>query len=115
MKLILRPPMHILIIKNAILFVLAWACVFGFSYWYPRFLVAHLGEDSPWTSYFYTYGMGFVFFLLSLIWIFTRKKADPIRRRQDMSWLIVISCGFFFMFSLHALWIFLAVHFPVQN
>ena len=87
----------------------------AFAYQYPRSLVSLLGENSPWISYLYTYGMGFIVFLLSLFWIGTRKKIDPQRRKQERVWIIAISCGFLLMFGLHGLWIFLAIDFPVKN
>ena len=86
----------------------------AFAYFYPRFLVSSLGESSPWISYLYTYGMGFIFFSSSLIFIFTRSIQD-LRRRREFYWLIVISVGFVFMFFCHGLWIYLAIHFPIKS
>ena len=96
------------ILKNSFLSVLILGFVFGFSYAYPRWLVGHLGESSPWISYLYTYGTGLIFFLMSLIWIFTRKRITPLRRQEEKQWLRAIVCGLLFTMFLHALWIFLA-------
>ena len=103
------------VIKNSLLSVLILSFVFGFSYAYPRWLAGHLGEDSPWISYLYTYGAGLIFFLLSLIWIFTRRGIHPLRRQEEKHWLVAIVCGLLFMMFLHALWIFLASSFPVKQ
>ncbi|MCZ0932722.1 MAG: hypothetical protein OXJ52_06195 [Oligoflexia bacterium] len=88
--------------------------VVAFSYTYPRFLVSQLGENSPWISYLYTYGMGFIVFSSSLIFIFTR-QIDPQRRKQEFYWLIAIACGFLLMFFCQGLWIYSAIHFPVKS
>lgn len=85
-----------------------------FSYWYPRFLTATLGEKSVWISYLYTYGMGGIVFSSSLIWIFTRKK-NPLRQKEELQWLIAILLGFLLIFSMHGLWIYLASVFPIKN
>ena len=103
------------VIKNSFLPVFVLIFIFGFSYWYPRFLVSLLGEKSPWISYSYTYGMGLVFFLLSVFWIFTRAGVDPMRRKLEIQWLIAIICGLLFMFFLQGLWIFTADNFPIKN
>ena len=85
-----------------------------FAYWYPRFLASVLGEKSVWISYLYTYGIGGIVFASSLIWIFTRKK-NPLRQKEELQWLAAILLGFFFIFSLHGLWIYLASVFPIKN
>lgn len=89
--------------------------IFVYSYIYPRFLVSVLGEQSLWISYLYTYGMGLVFFFLSVFWIFTRSGVNPLRRKLEKSWLAAIFLGCFFMFCLHGLWIFIAVSFPMKG
>ena len=110
-----KSEMRASVIKNFSLSVLILGCVFGFSYWYPRFLVSLLGEKSVWISFLYTYGTGSIFFFLSIFWIFTRRGIDPMRRREELFWLMAICCGFAFMFSCHALWIFFAENFPIKN
>ena len=99
--------------KRTVLFLIVTGCAGSFAYIYPRFLAVQLGENSPWISYLYTYGMGFIVFSSSLLLIFTR-KIDPLRRKQELYWLTAIMVGFFFMFFCHGLWIYLAVHFPVK-
>ena len=103
MKPLIKPVWTLIIIS----FVLA------FSYIYPRFLVSQLGENSPWVSYLYTYGMGFIVFAGSLFFIFTR-KIDSQRRKEEFFWLIAIASGFLFMFVCHGLWIYSAIRFPVK-
>ena len=103
------------VIKNSFLATSLVVFVFGFSYWYPRFLASLLGEKSPWISYLYTYGIGSVFFFLSLAWIFTRRGVHSLRRKEELYWLIAIMASFLFLFSFHGLWIFLATNFPIKN
>ena len=107
--------MKTLSLKNSLLSILTLIFVFGYSYIFPRFLVSILGEKSLWVSYFYTYGMGLVFFLLSIVWIFTRSGVQPDRRKEEKLWLIAILCGFLFMFALHGLWIFIASNYPLKG
>ena len=107
--------MKLEVVKNSFLALFTLLFVFGLSYWLPRSLSAHFGENSPWTSYLYTYGMGLVFFLLSVIWIFSRKGMYPLRRKQEIYWLAAVVGGLIFIFSLHGLWIFTAVQFPIKN
>ena len=96
------------------LFLTAFTFYIFFSYWYPRFLVLTLGEKNIWISYLYTYGMGGIVFVASLIWIFTRKK-DPLRQKEEFKWLIAILLGFLFLFFMQGLWIYLANSFPIKN
>ena len=103
--------MKLLIKSFLILTVISF--VVSFSYFYPRFLVSQLGENSPWISYLYTYGMGFIVFAGSLIFIFTR-KIDSERRKEEFYWMIAIVSGFLFMFFCHGLWIYSAIHFPIK-
>ena len=94
-----------------ILFITGFVVVFAYAY--PRFLISQLGENSPWISYLYTYGMGLIIFVGSLVFIFTR-QIDLQRRKEEFYWLFAIVCGFLFMFLCHGLWIYLAVHFPIK-
>ena len=107
--------MKIPILKNFLLSISFLTFIFSFSYWYPRFLVSFLGEKSSWISYLYTYGMGFIFFLLSVVWIFTRSEVDPMRKKSEIPWLIAICYGLVFMFLFHGLWIVIAETFPIKN
>ena len=99
--------------KKLTVFFLCVVFAVAFSYIYPRFLVDKLGENSPWISYLYTYGMGFIVFAGSLAFIFTRKR-DVLRKKQELYWLLAIVSGFFLMFFCHGLWIYSAIHFPVK-
>ena len=82
-------------------------------YYYPRYLVKTFGENSPWLGYLYTYGIGGILFILSLLWIFTRPK-DRLRKREELLWLLAISFGLIFSFSLHGLWILLSLSTPIK-
>ena len=95
--------------------ILLVAFVLCFSYFYPRFLVQLMSEDSPWISYLYTYGTGALFFAIGSFWIFTRRAIHNMRRKEEIRWLITILCGMTFMFCFHGLWIFLAIHFPFKG
>ncbi|MBC6415273.1 MAG: hypothetical protein GDA46_02660 [Bdellovibrionales bacterium] len=103
----------ILNIKNFIPFIVI-GCILWISYFYPRFLTLALGEKSPWISYLYIYGMGGVAFLLSLVWIFTRKK-DSLRQKEEFLWLIALILGFLFIFFVHGLWIYISIEYPLYN
>lgn len=102
-------------LRTAFLSIFCLLFLFSFSYYYPRFLSSQLGEDSIWISYLYTYGLGSLFFILSAVWIFTRANVNPERKKQEIQWLIAISCSLTFMFIVHGLWIFLAGEFPIKN
>ena len=84
----------------------------GFAYAWPRFLVLLLGEQSPWISWLYTYGMGLIVFLINTVWIFTRKETQKARRKRELKWLIALCLGLAFMFLFHGLWIFTGVYLP---
>ncbi|MCY4321288.1 MAG: hypothetical protein OXC37_02640 [Bdellovibrionaceae bacterium] len=96
------------IVALASLFILI-----AFCYAYPRFLAFKLGENSPWISYLYTYGMGVIVFVSSLVFIFTR-QIEPLRKKQELYWLIALVYGLFFMFFLHGFWIYSAIHLPIK-
>ena len=102
-------------VKKASLFVLVSGFIAAFAYFFPRFLSAWLGEQSPFISWLYTYGMGFVFFVLTIALIWAKPVLDPLRRREELFWLMGIFSAMTFMFCMHGLWIYLAVHFPVKN
>ena len=82
-------------------------------YYYPRYLIQVFGEGSPWLGYLYTYGIGGLVFAFSVIWIFTRKKL-PLRKREELIWLLMISLGLIFSFFMHGLWITLSLSFPIK-
>lgn len=103
------------VLRQAFLPVFTLFGIFTFAYWYPRMLVRLLGEHSIWISYLYTYGLGLLFFILSVIWIFTRRPIDPMRRKEEIKWCIILCCSLVFMFCLYGLWIFIAGQIPVKG
>ena len=84
----------------------------GFAFVWPRALVRLLGEQSPWISYLYTYGMGLLVFSLNTVGIFSQKGAQKERRKRELKWLAVLAIGLVFMFLLHGFWILAALYFP---
>lgn len=85
--------------------------VLAFIYIYPRVLIANLGEANPWTSYFYQYGFGLVFFLIG-IWLILKQGACRLGRGHDSFWFGVLILGFLFFAIGHAVWIVLALKVP---
>ena len=100
------------ILIQVILSLIILFSLIGFCYAYPRFLASKLGEDSPWISYLYTYGMGLIVFIGSLAFILTR-QIDALRRKQELYWTTAIVCGFLVTFSCHGIWIYFSVRFPL--
>ena len=84
------------------------------TYMFPRFLIQVLGESNPWTSYFYLYGHGLIFFSVGL-WIILSSGACQLGRGHDSFWFKVLVCGFIFFASLHGLWVWLAINLPVKG
>ncbi|GEM_PF-3050078 len=82
-----------------------------FTYAYPRLLVAFFGVESPWTSYFYKYGFGAVFFFTG-VYIVLRNKSCILGRGRDTFWFKWLILGFIAYASVHALWILAALHLP---
>jgi len=107
--------MKIKALQNSLIFTCILVFCSGFVYGYPRFLSLLLGEKNIWISYLYTYGMGLLFFSLTVIWIFTRSYKNHLRKKQEIQWLILICCCLMFVFTLHGLWIFTAGQIPVKN
>ena len=91
------------------------ALIVATSYFLPRTLSQLIGESSPWISWLYTYILGFIFFVLSLVWIFTRKGINPKRRKQEFYWLLVFTTGLVLMFVIHGLWILMAIQYPIKT
>ena len=88
--------------------------VLAFVYFFPRFLIKTLGVDNPWTSYLYQYTFGLVFFGLGVVMMLRTGACVPGRGR-DTLWLQITIGGFVFFASLHAIWIFLALHMPYKG
>lgn len=104
-----------LVLKIKKLQIIFITCLlFGFFYFYPRFLVAWLGENNIWVSFLYTYGTGLVFFLITIIWIFSRPKSLALRQALELRWLKFIILGFLCMCILQAVWIFMSGQIPVK-
>jgi len=101
-------------IKSSILIPVLILFSLLFTYFYPRFLIAELGESNPWTSYLYLYGFGSLFFGVGLLLI-TKSGACVFGRGQDSKWFTVLCTGFVFLMSLHAIWIYLALSIPVNS
>jgi hypothetical protein len=80
-------------------------------YFYPRMLIDRFGLDSPWTSYFYQYGFGFLAFTIG-IWIILSSGACQPGRGRDGFWFLVLIGGFVFFLLLHGVWIIAALRAP---
>jgi hypothetical protein len=80
-------------------------------YSYPRWIIAKLGEENPWTSYLYQYGFGLIFFLVGITIILKAGACRPGRGR-DTFWLGVLFSGFVFFAAVHALWILASLNIP---
>jgi len=88
--------------------------ILAFMYIYPRMLINELGEANPWTSYFYMYGFGVLFFFIG-IFIILKSGACNLKREQDRFWFKILMFGMVFFASLHAGWIYLALSIPVKG
>ena len=84
-------------------------------YFWPRYLSETLGEQSPWISYLYTYGLGVLFFIFTTFWIFSFPRLNPERRKRDRFWLFVLSGTLVFGMTLHGLWIWVAISYPFKG
>jgi hypothetical protein len=83
----------------------------AFSYVYPRLLINTLGEDNPWTSYFYLYGFG-TLYTGSGVLLALKSGACRLSRPRDLFWLRMIIAGFLYFAALHGVWIYLALSVP---
>ncbi len=81
------------------------------TYYYPRLLIARLGEANPWTSYLYQYGFGLIVFVVGL-WVILKTGACKLGRGRDSLWFGVLLAGFAMFSTLHALWIVAAQNLP---
>ena len=84
-------------------------------YFWPRYLSETFGEQSPWISYLYTYGLGVLFFAFTTFWIFSLPSQNPKKRKQDTFWLVVLCGTLIFGITLHGLWIWFAVTYPFKG
>lgn len=94
--------------------VLFSVAAFAFTYGYPRLLLRHLGMDHPWTSYFYLYGFGGLFFLAGIALIL-KSRACRFGRGHDTFWFAALIIGFFFCMFMHGSWTLLALYVPVKG
>lgn len=99
---------------NKILIAIIIPVVAAFIFFYPRFLIDTLGKDNPWTSFLYQYTFGLVFFGLGILLILKTKACVPGRGRDSL-WLKFLIGGFLFFFTLHATWVYLALHIPYKG
>lgn len=86
----------------------------AFIFFYPRFLIDWLGIDNPWTSYLYQYTFGFIFFALGIL-LMLRTRACVPGRGRDSRWLAILIAGFIFFFTLHGVWVYLALTVPYKG
>ncbi|MCY4513090.1 MAG: hypothetical protein OXB86_05325 [Bdellovibrionales bacterium] len=84
-------------------------------YFWPRYLSEILGEQSPWISYLYTYGLGVLFFAFTTFWIFFSPSRNPKKRKQDTFWLFVLCGTLIYGMALHGFWIWFAVSYPFKG
>lgn len=97
--------------KHRAAILLTIPVVLALIYYYPRLLIERFGLASPWTSYFYQYGFGFLTFMIG-IWIILSTGACKPGRGRDGFWLLVLIGGFLFFLVLHGVWIVAALRAP---
>jgi len=100
--------------SNKIIIGILVPVVLTFIYFYPRFLIAQLGEANPWTSYLYQYTFGLLFFSLGLLLVI-RTKACQIGRGRDSLWLKILIAGFVFFATFHGVWVYMSLTWPVKG
>ena len=103
--------MNSVTIKSTARFLIVLTVGLAIVYFFPRFLAGYLGKANPWTSYFYLYGFGLIFFSIG-IWIALKSGACQLGRGQDSFWLKFLLCGYMILASLHGAWIKLALSIP---
>ena len=79
-----------------------------FAFYFPRFLIENLGKDSPWASYLYHYGFGFLY-TGSGLWLVLKTRACEFTRPKDRLWFGLIVLGFIYFAGLHGYWIYKAL------
>lgn len=87
------------------------AALLAVVFTYPRLIVSWLGEDNPWTSYLYLYGLGLIVFVIGITLIL-RTGACQLGRGRDSGWFKVLIGGYIFFATLHAVWIIAAQQIP---
>lgn len=91
--------------------MLTAAVILVVVYALPRVLVATFGVDSPWTSYFYKYGFGAIFFFVG-VFIVLKGGACNLKRGHDRFWFRFLILGFFWYLAMHGLWIVASLTIP---
>ena len=93
--------------------------IFGFvflflalsAFFFPRWLVANLGEAHFLSSYLYIYGQGLPFFILG-VYALIKSKALNIKLPEEKKWLTVFILVLVWNMLAHGLWILTAVQIP---
>ena len=81
------------------------------AFFFPRWLVAKLGEAHFLSSYLYIYGQGLPFFILG-VYALIKSKALNIKLPQERRWLTVFVLVLVWNMLAHGLWIWTAVRIP---
>ena len=84
------------------------------AFFFPRWLVSHLGEAHFLSSYLYIYGFGLPFFILG-IYLLIRSRAINLKVVGERKWLFFFILGLTWSMLAHGMWIFVAVHFPFKG
>lgn len=99
---------------SLLLNALALIAILAFTFLLPRVLLGTLGEENPWTSHWYLYGNGGLFFLIGIILIL-KGGACQLGRGRDSFWFGVLIFGYVFYVLLHTAWILAALHLPFKG
>lgn len=89
-------------------------CLIAFVYFFPRYLVNHLGENHFLSSYLYIYTLGILFFSLN-IFLLLRSKALNVKREGEKKWLFIFILGLICTMTLHGTVIAVAVLAPFKG
>ena len=107
-------PMFYKKVLKVFLQLLFLGTIISVVYFLPRFLVKTIGEQSPWISYIYTYGLGSFFFISSLI-LLLNQKIHLRRRKQVKIFISIVTLMLLWGIVLHGSWIFLALKVPFKG
>ena len=97
--------------KQTVKILTVAAVLLATAYFFPRFLANYFGQGNPWTSYFYLYGFGLIFFGMG-VYIALKSGACQLGRGRDSFWLKFLICGYVGLASFHAFWIRVALSVP---
>ena len=87
---------------------------FLYTFVFLNGVIRPMDEDSPWISFAYFYGLGWMVFVY-FSWILFRIGGVNWKRADDRFWFTLVSVGIFLMGAGHALWIYLAVSSPYKG